>query len=223
MATLTLRIPTARPLTNLEVDNNFTALNTEKLERDGSIIMTGDLQLGATYGIVFEGTTPDAYETKLVAGDPTADRTVTLPNGTTTLVGLGITNTGDLRINGAIGVNIAASGTAGRIDASNDIVAFSSSDERFKKDVVKIENALDRVQKIRGVFFTWNEETKEHHGYEGVDTGVIAQEVVNVLPEVVTVRDNGFMAVKYEKMIGLLVEAIKELNEKVDRCTCCNK
>ena len=83
-----------------------------------------------------------------------------------------------------------------------------------------ITDALAKVKSLRGVEFTWDEATKEHHGYDGRDTGVIAQDVVQVLPEVVQVRDNGYMAVKYEKMIGLLVEAIKELDAKINTCTC---
>jgi hypothetical protein len=125
-----------------------------------------------------------------------------------------------VKIYTSLGVGINASGTTGRIDAANDVVAFSTSDERMKTNIVTISNALEKVASLRGVEFTWDETMKEHHGYEGQDTGVIAQDVMKVLPEVVQVRDNGYMAVKYEKMIGLLIEAIKELNNKVDKCTC---
>jgi hypothetical protein len=125
-----------------------------------------------------------------------------------------------VKIYTSLGVGINASGTLGRIDAANDVVAFSTSDERMKTNIVTINNALEKVASLRGVEFTWDETMKEHHGYEGKDTGVIAQDVMKVLPEVVQVRDNGYMAVKYEKMIGLLIEAIKELNIKVDKCTC---
>jgi hypothetical protein len=61
--------------------------------KDGTSVMTGSLQMGAGTGVVFEGTTDDAYETTLVAGDPTADRTVTLPDATTTLAGLAVAQT----------------------------------------------------------------------------------------------------------------------------------
>jgi hypothetical protein len=53
------------------------------------------------------------------------------------------------------------------------------------------------------------------HENEGHDIGIIAQEVQKILPEIVTTRDNGYMAVKYEKMVPLLIEAIKELSEQV--------
>jgi hypothetical protein len=124
----------------------------------------------------------------------------------------------------AVGTSLTPSGTDGRIDASNDVVAFSTSDARLKKDIENITDALEKVLTLRGVTFTWDEEHKDVHGYTGKDTGVIAQDVEKVLPEVVQHRDNGYMAVKYEKMMGLLIEAIKELNNKVDKCNCnCNK
>ena len=128
----------------------------------------------------------------------------------------------------AVGTSLTPSGTDGRIDASNDVVAFSTSDERLKENIVNIEHALEKVLSLRGVTFTWKEEHKDVHGYTGTDTGVIAQEVEKVLPEVVQHRVNGYMAVKYEKMMGLLIEAVKELNTKVDNSTCkckcnCNK
>ncbi len=79
------------------------------VNKDGSVVMTGSLQIGAGFGVVLEGTTADAYETTLVAGDPTADRTVTLPDASTTLAGLGVAQTfsvdqtfaGDVILSGA--------------------------------------------------------------------------------------------------------------------------
>lgn len=109
---------------------------------------------------------------------------------------------------------------AGQIRASDDVVAFSSSDRNLKIDVEPIINALERVNRLNGVMFTWDESLVHLHGHEGRDTGIIAQDVAEVLPEVVTVRENGVMAVRYEKMIGLLIEAIKELDAKVSSCHC---
>ena len=120
----------------------------------------------------------------------------------------------------ALGVGVAPSTTNGRIDASNDIVAFSSSDIRWKENIKPIENALNKVSQIGGYEFDWKElpdDKKEtQHGNVGHDVGVIAQEIEKVLPEVVTTRDNGFMAVQYEKIVPLLIESIKELKAEVE-------
>ncbi len=123
--------------------------------------------------------------------------------------------------NGALSVgNISTSTTTGRIDASNDIVAYSTSDCRLKKYVKPIKNALDKIDKIRGVEFDWkvtDEKMKEEvHSFEGHDIGVIAQEVEEILPEVVATRDNGYKAVRYEKIVPLLIQGIKELKEEVE-------
>jgi hypothetical protein len=120
-------------------------------------------------------------------------------------------------VNGvALGVNVAPSATAGRIDASNDIVAFSSSDERLKDNITPIENALDKVKSLTGVEFDWKPEHKEAHGHEGHDTGIIAQQVLGVMPSAVRTNDTGYLAVRYEKLIGLLIEANKELAARVE-------
>ena len=114
----------------------------------------------------------------------------------------------------SMGVGTSAQGTIGRIDASNDVVAFSTSDERLKDNITPIEDALNKVSQVQGIEFDWVEK-EGIHGNEGHDVGVIAQEIEKVLPEVVTTRDNGYKAVKYEKIIPLLVEAIKELQAEV--------
>jgi hypothetical protein len=117
----------------------------------------------------------------------------------------------------SLGIGMAASGTAGRIDATNDIVAYSSSDRRFKENITPIENALEKINQIGGYEFDWNEETKIEHGYEGHDLGVIAQEIEAIAPELVQTRENGYKAVKYDKLVSVLIQAIKELSAKIDR------
>lgn len=124
---------------------------------------------------------------------------------------------GSIQVNaGAIGVGVTPSATSGRIDAGNDIVAYSTSDQRLKENITPIANALDKVKALTGVEFDWKEKTKEVHGYEGHDVGVIAQEVQAVLPEAVRTNDSGYLSVRYEKMIALLVEANKELASRVE-------
>ena len=123
---------------------------------------------------------------------------------------------GAARFSNSLGVGVNPSGTTGRIDASNDIVAYSSSDLRLKENIKPIENALDKVKSLTGVEFDWKAEHKEAHGYEGHDTGVIAQEVQEVMPTAVRTNDTGYLAVRYEKLIGLLIEANKELANRVE-------
>jgi hypothetical protein len=116
---------------------------------------------------------------------------------------------------GSLGIGMAASGTSGRIDATNDIVAYSSSDRRFKDNIKPIENALDKINQIGGYEFDWKEENKIEHGYEGHDLGVIAQEIEAIAPELVQIRENGYKAVKYDKLVSVLIQAVKELSAKV--------
>lgn len=123
---------------------------------------------------------------------------------------------GSVRLTGSLAVgNVTPSATIGRIDAANDVVAFSTSDSRFKTNVEPIKDSLYKINQISGVEFDWIPNDKLH-GYTGHDVGVIAQEIEKVLPEVVTTRENGYKAVKYEKIIALLIEAIKELKKEID-------
>jgi hypothetical protein len=125
---------------------------------------------------------------------------------------------GSVYLNGAINATGAATigGTldvTGNINSNGDITAFYSSDQRLKSNVKKIENALEKVEKISGVSFDWNEKS----GKTGSDYGVLAQEIEKVLPELVVTRDTGYKAVRYEKLVSLLIEAVKELNKKLSK------
>ena len=97
----------------------------------------------------------------------------------------------------------------GTITATGDITAFFTSDIRHKNNVQLIDNALDKVNALNGVTWEWNDDVDEVTK-QTPKTGLIAQDVLDVLPEVVKTRENGFLALDYSKMIGLLVEAIKE-------------
>ena len=128
----------------------------------------------------------------------------------------GVSSTSDLQVK-SLGVGTAASGTTGEIIATNDITAFYSSDQRLKTNVCVIENALEKVNNIRGVTFDWNDTAQEMYpDRTHTDVGVIAQEIEKVLPEVVVDRDNGFKAVRYDKIIPLLIEAIKDLKQEIE-------
>jgi hypothetical protein len=122
---------------------------------------------------------------------------------------------------GSVGVGTAASGTAGEIRATNNITAYYSSDRFFKTNIEPIPNALDKVQKVNGVTFDWTDDyIRANGGVDGYfvrrhDVGVIAQEINEVLPEAVATRKDGTMAVKYDRLTALLIEAVKELADEV--------
>jgi len=114
-------------------------------------------------------------------------------------------------------------GASPELRCKGDIVAFfgSSSDDRLKENKEKLDNALDKVISLSGFTYTWNEKAISL-GFNNSDScvGVSAQEVQKVLPEAVIEREfNGenILLVKYEKIVPLLIEAIKELNDKVER------
>jgi len=100
----------------------------------------------------------------------------------------------------------------GILSVTDDITAFWTSDERLKDNIEVIEDPLSKVLSISGNTFDWNEKSNK----SGHDVGLIAQEIEEVLPEAVTTRDNGYLAVDYHKVVPLLVEAVKELSGKVD-------
>ena len=100
-----------------------------------------------------------------------------------------------------------------QIEASGDVIAFSSSDRRFKDNLVVIEGSLDKIGKINGYEFDWND---KQDIYKGHDVGVIAQEVEKIMPELVRNNSNGYKAVKYEKLVPLLIESIKDQQKQID-------
>jgi hypothetical protein len=117
----------------------------------------------------------------------------------------------------SIGVGTTASGTAGEIRATGDITAYFS-DDRLKTKLGNIENALSKVEQLSGFYYEANEIAQEL-GYNAKrEVGVSAQEVQKVMPEVIAPApiDEQYLTVKYERMVPLLIEAIKELKQQVD-------
>ena len=100
------------------------------------------------------------------------------------------------------------------ISATGDITAYSSSDRRYKDNLVRISEPNEKIKKINGYEFDWNE---KHEQYKNThDVGVVAQEIEEVLPEIVTERDDGYKAVKYERIVALLIESNKDLLRRVE-------
>ena len=103
----------------------------------------------------------------------------------------------------------------GAIYSTNNITAYS--DRRAKKDIITIDNALEKTNKLRGVYYKRIEEdVKDESQHDKLQMGVIAQEVLEIAPEVVTYdKENDKYGVAYANMAGLFIEAIKELTDKV--------
>ena len=126
------------------------------------------------------------------------------------------TTTGTLRVTG--GISCTKSLFVGnKIRATDDIIAFNSSDRNLKDNITVIPNALDKVNTLSGNTFTWKGDAKNYdYLHEGQDTGVIAQEVEALgLPGITTTRTDGTKAVRYERLIPVMIQAIKELSAKV--------
>lgn len=107
----------------------------------------------------------------------------------------------------------------GNIYAYGDVIAYyTTSDKRLKKNIKKLPNALDTVGKLNGYEFVFNDEAPEHLRNKK-SYGVIAQEVQEVLPYAVEERknNNNTLGVDYEKLVPILIEAINELNKKIDK------
>ena len=103
---------------------------------------------------------------------------------------------------------------SGNILASGDITAYS--DDSLKTNVQVIDNAVGKVEQLRGVTFDRIEDGS-------TSTGVIAQELKEVLPEAVHTDEQGVHSVAYGNVVGLLIEAIKEQQKQIDELIKANK
>jgi hypothetical protein len=145
----------------------------------------------------------------------------------TTLTGTTVTYSGSGRVN-SLGVGTAASGTAGEILATNNVTAYYS-DARLKNFQGSIPDALQKVKSLGGYLYVENELAKSF-GFNSDDqqVGVSAQEVAAVMPHVIALAPfdmapggqsasgQNYMTVRYERLVPLLIEAIKELSVKVE-------
>ena len=187
-----------------QTDNNTidTVSGNLKISSSGSVEINDDLNvvgiLSATGNVTLGNATSD---TTTVGGTLAVNSTTNSTSKTT----------GAVVVSGGVGIN-------NDLHVGGDITAFSSSDQTLKENVVGITSALYKVGLITGYTYNWKT------GYYSVDsywsgkedTGVIAQEVEALgLPGITTTRDNGKKAVRYERLVPLLIQAIKELEARV--------
>jgi hypothetical protein len=182
---------------------------------------TGLTSIGSANQILGVNTGGSALEYKTVTA---GTGVIVTPSANTITISLpqAVNTTSNVEI-GSLGVGTPASGTAGEIRATNNITAYYSSDKRLKENIQPIDNALQKVGKISGVMFDWSDDYIQKHGGEDGyfirkhDVGVIAQEVEEIMPEIVATREDGYKALRYERLVPLLIEAIKELKAEIDQ------
>jgi len=145
----------------------------------------------------------------------------TLASGVTASSLTSVGSLGSTQIS-SLGVGTAASGTSGEIRATNNVTAYYSSDRTLKENIQDIPNALEIAVAIGSKTFDWTDAYLEAHGGEDgyfvqkSDFGVIAQDVQEVFPMAVRTREDGTLAVDYEKLGTLAFAAIGQLLKRIE-------
>jgi len=117
---------------------------------------------------------------------------------------------GALIVTGGVGIS-------GALYVGADIYSYASSDIRLKENLSKIDNSLEKLLKISGYEYHWNKIAQEMYPERTMqDVGVIAQEVKEIVPSAVVEREDGYLAVRYDKLIPLLIEAVKALKAEIE-------
>jgi hypothetical protein len=201
-----------------------------------AVVVQGRAGGTGSFAVTITPTTLSANRTFTL---PDADGTVVLSGGALGTPSSGtvtnLTGTASININGTVGattattgtftsvqitslgVGTAASGTSGEIRATNAVTAYYS-DDRLKTRLGSVENALDKVATLDAFYYEANE-VAQSLGYEPIrEVGISAQQVQAVMPEVVAPApiDDKYLTVRYERLVPLLIGAIKELKAEID-------
>ena len=187
----------------------------EKIGPSQDVVCTASVLRPKTTNAVDLGTTSLQYKDAFFDGTVKTD-TLTVDENATITGNLTVSGTFSGGLTPAsVGLgNLSNNGNnlAGNFTATGNVTAFS--DERLKENVQTIEGALDKVAQMRGV--TYNYKSELNDGQRG--TGVIAQEMQQVMPEVV--EEGEYLSVAYGNLVGVLIEAVKELKAELDQCKC---
>lgn len=227
-ATLVLRTVKGSPLTNLEVDNNFSNLNTF-----GSLI---DSNVGVLSNLTTTEKSNIVAAINEIAGESTTN--VTITGGTISGVTIsGVTISGSTWDSNAIanvsitndestnatwyptlatanvgGVSLQVASAKLTFNPSTGLLTStdynSTSDITLKENILQIENPLEVLSKLNGFGFTWKDTGEKSYGLS-------AQQVEEIIPEIVKTRPDGHKGINYMNLIAFLVEAIKDLKQEI--------
>ena len=212
---------------NLSFASKLVVTNsTDSVSKDtGSTIIDGGVGIEKNLHVGGTGTFGGNVTAPVFMGSANA---VSLTNDTgSTYRQLIFTSANTAGVNAPLLVDNASSGNGIQFRPSDntlrvdgDIEAFHNSDAKLKNNLEKIKDPIAKIMGISGYTFEWKEEDVDEWNYiggQGRDTGILAQEIEALnLPGVTTTRSSGIKAVRYEKLIPLLIEAIKELKTEVD-------
>jgi hypothetical protein len=159
-----------------------------------------------------DGSCSVTFNGDLFVGDDPSGRCFSVDSTSGLLFSKGAANIGDSCSSSSITLtNKGVLQNCGVIRGDADIIAFYSSDKRLKDNITKITDTNSIINGLTGYKFEW----KENADRQGVDMGVIAQDVKEVLPEIVHERKDGYLAIDYVKLIPVLIEEVKSLNNRI--------
>lgn len=212
-ASLVLRNTKGEPLTFVEVDSNFTELQND-IGVVNTALVNHEGKTGAVHGVAtavvngFMSSQDKMNLDGLISGDTSAKIDVTNDVSTATAVYpvfVGTSSTTPVNVLYKSTSRLSYIPETGQLNATS---FNSTSDARLKTDVKSIENALSIISAISGKTFKYTETNVE-------SSGVIAQQLQQVLPTAVADRGDGYLSVNYDALIPYLIESVKELQLQI--------
>lgn len=205
----------------------FNGSSAPSTNTSGNTTTTTTTTAGGSIGTTTTTTTTPTYQptTTNITNIQGNNGIVVLTNSTQNIIG------SNVRIGGNNGINVNTTDgnpftdigngimQIGKSDGNSVVVItgntyapaiFCTSDERLKTDIKLLENSLDKINKLKGVCYTW----KDGHG--GKEIGVIAQDIQAQFPELVSTNKDNFLTVDYPKLTAVLIEGIKEMKKDMD-------
>lgn len=233
-------IGTTAPTARTEISDSDLTPNTVALRVSNTTPAPGNAYsesaIGFNVSLGGSGPNPDYFATRIYSkydGSGVFDGRLSMQvkNGTGALTDVLNVKNGSVGINtiaplnplhvvGTVRLSLATGSTPlcyTGTTASAVIGTCGTSDGRLKTNVVPLANTLDKLEHVRGVSFEWNDQYRALGGSSTRrEIGVIAQEVEQVFPELVSLADNGYRRVDYDRLTAVLIEAVKELRKEND-------